>query len=64
MAREYEVELQTTVTIRAKNEEEAEARAEELCDWVTFCPPKGKPWARQQSEPETEVIVVTEGDEY
>ena len=45
--KDYTVEITMTIPITAKNQEQAEERANQMQEWIEYNPPKNKPWAQQ-----------------
>jgi hypothetical protein len=43
--KDYSVTITLTVPITARNEEQAQERADQMQEWVKFDPPKNKAWA-------------------
>ena len=49
---EFHVTIQTSVSISARNMEQADERAAQLLEWFDYNPPKAKKWTIPEQEVE------------
>ena len=56
---QYEVAIVTRIPITARNEDQAQERAQQLLEWLHYQPPAGRRWANHPAEHEVDYISET-----
>lgn len=56
---DYEVVIAVRIPIRARNDRQADERAQQMLAWLRYQPPAGKPWTKPRHALQTEVDYVS-----